>query len=83
MLSMTWSDHKKCDALPAHQALHRYERVVVDFFAELFNVAKPWGYVTSGGTQGNEQGLYIGRQFLKAEKWNAHSLFLRRRALLG
>lgn len=41
-----------------------FERQVLHFFAELFSIKSYWGYVTSGGTQGNEQGLYIGRQIL-------------------
>jgi histidine decarboxylase len=41
----------------------QFEREVVEFFADLFR-APPhdrWGYVTSGGTEGNEFGLYLGR----------------------
>lgn len=45
---------------------HRFERTVLDYFSHLFSIPDPWGYITSGGTQGNEQGLYIGREVLKA-----------------
>lgn len=41
-----------------------FERSVLEFFATLFSIKPYWGYVTSGGTQGNEQGLYMGREFL-------------------
>lgn len=40
---------------------HRFELTVIDYFANLFSLKPYWGYVTSGGTQGNEQGLYMGR----------------------
>jgi histidine decarboxylase len=42
-----------------------FERRLLQFFAELFSIEPYWGYTTSGGTQGNEQGLYIGRQALE------------------
>lgn len=41
-----------------------FEIEVLDFFAELYSLQSHWGYITSGGTQGNEQGLYMGRQAL-------------------
>jgi histidine decarboxylase len=39
------------------------EREVVDFFAELFRAPSDdrWGYVTSGGSEGNEFGLHLAR----------------------
>jgi histidine decarboxylase len=39
------------------------EREVVDFFADLFRAPRDdrWGYVTSGGTDGNEFGLHLAR----------------------
>lgn len=42
------------------------EREVLNFFAELwgFNNNNIWGYVTSAGTEGNMQGLYVGRESL-------------------
>lgn len=43
---------------------HAFECTVIDYFAELFSIKPHWGYVTSGGTQGNEQGLYMGRSIL-------------------
>jgi histidine decarboxylase len=41
-----------------------FEKEVLHFFASLFSLQPHWGYITSGGTQGNEQGLYMGRQAL-------------------
>ncbi|MEY9590727.1 histidine decarboxylase [Bradyrhizobium yuanmingense] len=37
---------------------------VIKFFAQLFRAApsETWGYVTSGGTEGNTYGLYLGRE---------------------
>lgn len=37
---------------------------VVEFFAELFRArpSETWGYTTSGGTEGNTYGLYLGRE---------------------
>lgn len=49
---------------PYHLNAHRFEREVLDYFAALYGLENYWGYVTSGGTQGNEQGLYMGREFL-------------------
>ncbi len=43
---------------------HELEVEVVRFFAELFHAPPDgyWGYVTSGGTEGNLYGLYLGRE---------------------
>ena len=43
---------------------HEMEREVVGFFADLMRLPQDqaWGYVTSGGTEGNMYGLYIGRE---------------------
>lgn len=40
------------------------EKEVLGFFADLWGIKKDkiWGYVTNGGTEGNLQGLYIGRE---------------------
>lgn len=43
---------------------HPFEVTVLQFFADLFHLKPHWGYITSGGTQGNEEGLYMGREFL-------------------
>lgn len=40
---------------------HSFEYTVLQYFADLFFLKPHWGYITSGGTQGNEQGLYMGR----------------------
>ncbi len=43
---------------------HEMEREVVEFFAEMMRLPREqaWGYVTSGGTEGNMYGLYMGRE---------------------
>ena len=41
-----------------------FEISVLEYFSKLFKIKDYWGYVTSGGTQGNEQGLYLGRESL-------------------
>jgi histidine decarboxylase len=45
------------------------EKQVLDFFADLwgFNKDNIWGYITSAGTEGNMQGLYVGRETLGKE----------------
>lgn len=43
----------------------KYEREVIDFFGELFQIENAWGYVPPGGTEGNLEGLWIGRNYLK------------------
>jgi histidine decarboxylase len=51
-VSPTFNHHTKC-----------MEREVVDFFADLFRAPEDdrWGYVTTGGTEGNIYGLYVAR----------------------
>lgn len=43
---------------------HEVEREVVGIFADLMHLPRDqaWGYVTSGGTEGNMYGLYMGRE---------------------
>jgi histidine decarboxylase len=43
------------------------ERDVLEFFANLWgiSISNVWGYITSSGTEGNMQGLYVGREYLK------------------
>ena len=43
---------------------HKFEREVVNRFAGLLRIAPEdaWGYVTSGGTEGNMYGLYLARE---------------------
>ncbi len=43
---------------------HEMEREVVGVFSDLMRLPRDqaWGYVTSGGTEGNMYGLYIGRE---------------------
>ena len=43
---------------------HEFEREVVNTFADLMHVSPDdsWGYVTSGGTEGNMYGMYLARE---------------------
>ena len=43
---------------------HEFEREVIASFARLMRIApaEAWGYVTSGGTEGNMYGLYLARE---------------------
>ena len=43
---------------------HEIEREVIATFADLMRLQQEqaWGYVTSGGTEGNMYGLYMGRE---------------------
>ncbi len=43
---------------------HEIEREVVGTFADMMRLPRDqaWGYVTSGGTEGNMYGLYLGRE---------------------
>ncbi len=43
---------------------HAFEREVINRFAGLLRIdpAEAWGYVTSGGTEGNMYGLYLARE---------------------
>ncbi len=43
---------------------HEIEIEVIEWFSKLFNAEKnnTWGYVTSGGTEGNMYGIYIAKE---------------------
>ena len=43
---------------------HEIERDVINTFADMMHLeqSEAWGYVTSGGTEGNMYGLYMGRE---------------------
>ncbi len=43
---------------------HEFEREVIGTFSDLMKLPRDeaWGYVTSGGTEGNMYGLYMGRE---------------------
>ena len=43
---------------------HEFEREVVQWFAQLTHAPEGecWGYVTSGGTEGNLYGIFLGRE---------------------
>jgi histidine decarboxylase len=51
------------DATSVSQHTKGMEREVVGFFADLFRAPGEdrWGYVTTGGTEGNTYGLYVAR----------------------
>ncbi len=42
----------------------KFEQEVLAFFADLYKIAHQdfWGYVTSGGTEGNLYGIFLGRE---------------------
>lgn len=48
---------------------HEFENEVVDYFARLYGFQgwDYWGFVTGGGTDGNNHGIYFGRKHLQAE----------------
>ena len=41
---------------------HQFEQEVLTFFAKLYKAEDWWGYVTTGGTEGNFYGLLLGRE---------------------
>jgi len=41
-----------------------FEQEALSFFAKLYHLGKPHGYVTNGGTEGNLYGLFLGRSIL-------------------
>ncbi|XP_037417074.1 serine decarboxylase 1-like [Triticum dicoccoides] len=45
----------------------RFEVAVLDWFARLWNIQqdKYWGYITTGGTEGNLHGLLVGREIFR------------------
>lgn len=48
-----------------HLNSHSFEQDVIAYFKRLTNADQDnWGYVTSGGTEGNLYGLYLGRSVL-------------------
>lgn len=47
----------------------QHEIEVIKYFSKLYNIENDfWGYVTNGSTEGNLQGLYLGRELLKSCK---------------
>ncbi|XP_004245145.2 histidine decarboxylase-like isoform X1 [Solanum lycopersicum] len=59
-----------------------FEVAVLDWFAQLWEIEKDeyWGYITSGGTEGNLHGLLVGRELLPsgilyASKDSHYSIF--------
>lgn len=73
-----WWRHSLFSKIPCNEAgnpdeessyvlnMRQYEREVLDYMAHLYHFPRggAWGYLTTGGTQGNEQGLFIGREKL-------------------
>jgi histidine decarboxylase len=51
--TLSWKKHSK-----------KFEREVVNYFLQLYDLpcAEGWGYVTSGGTEGNMEGMLLGRE---------------------
>jgi histidine decarboxylase len=49
---------------PSHVSSKEMEREVIDFYADLFRAPKNdrWGYITTGGTEGNLFALYLARR---------------------
>lgn len=46
-----------------------FEREALDFAARLYGIEdRYWGYITSGGTEGNLYGMYTGREFFSAKE---------------
>lgn len=46
-----------------------FEREALDFAARLYGIEnRYWGYITSGGTEGNLYGMYTGREYFSAKK---------------
>ncbi|PLZ06795.1 histidine decarboxylase [Fischerella thermalis] len=45
-------------------ALHskEFERQSLNWFAQLYELEEYWGYLTSGGTEGNLYGMFLGRE---------------------
>ena len=43
---------------------HQIEKRVIIEFGELFGFSDPWGYINTGGTEGNLQGFRMGREYL-------------------
>ncbi len=49
-----------------HLNTHHFEQEVIEYFKQITvaNNKKVWGYVTSGGTEGNLYGLYVARNYI-------------------
>lgn len=65
IFSCKWNNVGPVDT-PSNYAVHTkdVEKRVLQYFCNLwrFDVDNVWGYVTSSGTEGNEQALYIARE---------------------
>ncbi|NNE77788.1 MAG: histidine decarboxylase, partial [Pricia sp.] len=53
-----------------------FEREALDFVARLYGIEdRYWGYITSGGTEGNLYGMYMGREYFTAKNQNPIFLY--------
>ncbi|BDD04525.1 histidine decarboxylase [Aureibacter tunicatorum] len=52
-----------------------FEKEVLDFVAKLYDLESYWGYITSGGTEGNLYGLYMGREYFTQKNKKPFFLF--------
>ena len=64
--------------IPGKFKMHtkEFEQEVLDFSARLYEIENDyWGYVTSGGTEGNLYGIYMGRKFFTQKQQKTIFLF--------
>ncbi|MDN3204544.1 histidine decarboxylase [Algoriphagus sediminis] len=52
-----------------------FEKEVLAFVAELYGLQDHWGYITSGGTEGNLYGMYMGRDYFNIQGKIPYFLF--------
>ncbi|WP_026948110.1 histidine decarboxylase [Algoriphagus marincola] len=52
-----------------------FEKEVLAFVADLYELENHWGYITSGGTEGNLYGAYMGRDYFKLQNKEPYFLF--------
>jgi len=52
-----------------------FEKEVLNFVADLYELENHWGYITSGGTEGNLYGAYMGRDYFKLQEKEPYFLF--------
>lgn len=52
-----------------------FEKEVLAFTAGLYDIDPYWGYITSGGTEGNLYGMYTARDYLKSKDHTPYLLY--------
>lgn len=52
-----------------------FEKEVLEFVAKLYNLEDFWGYITSGGTEGNLFGMYMGRDYFVQQDKTPYFLY--------